>query len=489
MMVAVAAGLVATMNILPAAAQSTPSASRSFDSASVDPGGQVVVTIAASDYGAAGGVTETLPAGFSYVNSSLGDSQVMELADNKVRFTLQGDTSFTYTVTASDTPGSYTFSGTLRDIDRTDHPVGGADRVTVNTPPAGSTPSASRSFDSASVDPGGQVVVTIAASDYGAAGGVTETLPAGFSYVNSSLDDSQVSELVDNKVRFTLQGDTSFTYTVTASDTPGSYTFSGTLRDADRADHTVGGADRVTVNTPPAGPTPSASRSFDSASVDRGGQVVVTITASNYGQAGGVTETLPADFSYVNSSLDDSQVLELADNKVRFTLQGDTSFTYTVTAPTTTGSYDFSGELRDSDKNDTRIGGASRVTVRKPSTTVPTAVPTAAPTAVSTAVPTAVPTAVGASRSARQPATPTPTATPKPTPVPAVRSVATPVPTPTPTTPTSELPATGDSSPTLVFPLVVLGALLAAAGGTLLFVTRTLWRKGPNADRGGGSPG
>ena len=494
-MVAVAAGLVATMNILPAAAQSTPSASRSFDSASVDPGGQVVVTITASNYGQAGGVTETLPAGFSYVNSDLDATQVFELGNNQVRFTLQGDSSFTYTVTASDTPGPYTFSGELRDFDKNDIRIGGASRVTVNTPPAGPTPSASRSFDSASVDPGGQVVVTITASNYGQAGGVTETLPAGFSYVNSDLDATQVFELGNNQVRFTLQGDSSFTYTVTASDTPGPYTFSGELRDFDKNDIRIGGASRVTVNTPPAGPTPSASRSFDSASVDPGGQVVVTITASNYGQAGGVTETLPAGFSYVNSDLDAFQVTELADNKVRFTLQEDTSFTYTVTATTTTGSYDFSGDLRDSDKNDTRIGGASRVTVRKPSTTVPIAVPTAAPTAVSTAVPTAVPTAaptavptaVGASRSARQPATPTPTATP--TPVPAVRSVATPVPTPTPTTPTSELPVTGDSSPTLVFPLVVLGALLAAAGGTLLFVTRTLWRKGPNADRGGGSPG
>ena len=90
-MVAVAAGLVATMNILPAAAQSTPSASRSFDSASVDPGGQVVVTIAASDYGAAGGVTETLPAGFSYVDSDLDAAQVSELDNNQVRFILQGD--------------------------------------------------------------------------------------------------------------------------------------------------------------------------------------------------------------------------------------------------------------------------------------------------------------------------------------------------------------------------------------------------------------
>ena len=327
------------------------------------------MTIAASDYGAAGGITETLPAGFSYVNSSLDDSQVSELGNNQVRFTLQGDSSFTYTVTASDTPGPYTFSGTLRDADRTDHTVGGADRVTVNTPPEQATPSASRSFDSASVDPGGQVVVTIAASDYGAAGGITETLPAGFSYVNSSLDDSQVSELGNNQVRFTLQGDSSFTYTVTASDTPGPYTFSGTLRDADRTDHTVGGDSRVTVNTPPEQATPSASRSFDSASVDPGGQVVVTIAASDYGAAGGITETLPAGFSYVNSSLDDSQVSELGNNQVRFTLQGDTSFTYTVTASSMPGSYTFAGTLRDDDRDDHTVGGNTLVTVKGPNAT------------------------------------------------------------------------------------------------------------------------
>ena len=368
-MVAVTAGMVAVMGILPAAAQVTPSASRSFDSASVDPGGRVMVTIAASDYGAAGGVTETLPAGFSYVNSSLDAVQVSELANNQVRFTLQGDSSFTYNVTASGRTGTYAFSGTLRDFDRTDHPVGGATRVTVNTPPAGPTPSASRSFDSASVDPGGRVMVTIAASDYGAAGGVTETLPAGFSYVNSSLDAVQVSELGNNQVRFTLQGDSLFTYTVTASGRTGSYTFSGTLRDADRTDRPVGGADSVTVNTPPEQAAPSASRSFDSASVDPGGGVVVTIAASDYGAAGGVTETLPAGFSYVNSSLDAVQVSELANNQVRFTLQGDSLFTYTVTASDTPGPYTFSGTLRDADRTDRTVGGANSVTVKGPEAT------------------------------------------------------------------------------------------------------------------------
>ena len=51
----------------------------------------------------------------------------------EVRFTLQGDTSFTYTVTASSVEGSYGFSGTLRNYDRNDHAVGGASTVAVSS--------------------------------------------------------------------------------------------------------------------------------------------------------------------------------------------------------------------------------------------------------------------------------------------------------------------------------------------------------------------
>ena len=83
--------------------------------------------------------------------------------------------------------------------------------------------------------------MNIQAANYGQAGGVTETLPIGFSYVSSSLSASQATELNGNQVRFTLQGDASFIYTVTASTTPGSYDFSGMLRDFERMDHTVGG--------------------------------------------------------------------------------------------------------------------------------------------------------------------------------------------------------------------------------------------------------
>ena len=132
-MVAVTAGVVSLTGILPTSAQSIASATRSFNPATVAPGGTVTVTIQAANYGQAGGVTETLPAGFAYVSSSLSASQVYESGQD-VRFTLQGDTSFTYTVTASSTPGPYDFSGTLRDFDRTDHTVGGDSRVMVRPP-------------------------------------------------------------------------------------------------------------------------------------------------------------------------------------------------------------------------------------------------------------------------------------------------------------------------------------------------------------------
>ena len=370
MTIAVTASMLIVMNILPAAAQTSPSASRSFDSAMVDPGGQVVVTINALNLGGLGAVTETLPEGFSYVSSSLDDAQV-NVSGQTARFTLQRDTLFTYTVTASSTPGPYSFSGTLRDVDRNDHMVGGDSSISVRAP-AQTPPSASRSFDSAMVDPGGQVVVTINALNLGGLGAVTETLPEGFSYVSSSLDAAEVTELGNNQIRFSLQGDTSFTYTVTASSTPGPYSFSGTLRDADDNDHMVGGDSSISVRAPAQTP-PSASRSFDSAMVDPGGQVVVTINALNLGGLGAVTETLPEGFSYVSSSLDAAEVTELGNNQIRFSLQGDASFTYTVTASSTPGPYSFSGTLRDADDNDHMVGGDSSISVRAPAQTPPSA--------------------------------------------------------------------------------------------------------------------
>ena len=123
--------------------------------------------------------------------------------------------------------------------------------------PAGA--SATRSFSATTVEPGGTLTVTITAANYGGFGGVTETLPAGFSYV-SSTHGSVIHPVDGNSqmVTFTLFGETSsFTYTVTASDVVGPHAFSGTLTDSNQSGHTVGGDTTVTVGDAPPGVTVS----------------------------------------------------------------------------------------------------------------------------------------------------------------------------------------------------------------------------------------
>ena len=104
---------------------------------------------------------------------------------------------------------------------------------------------------------GGTVTVTITATSYGRFGRVTETLPDGFSYVSSTLTMMQVSE-DGQAVEFTLQGaDDNLHGTPLPPRTRRvPMSFSGTLRDSDKADHDVVGAASVTVLGP------RATRSF-----------------------------------------------------------------------------------------------------------------------------------------------------------------------------------------------------------------------------------
>ena len=134
MMVAAIAGALGLFGTAPVAAQGSPSATRSFSPASVAPGGRVEVTITVANYDSGGSVTERLPQGFNYVFSSLDQADV---TGQEVRFTLQEETSFTYTVTAPSAAGPYTFSGNLRDSGGNDPEVGGASTVTVTAGAAG----------------------------------------------------------------------------------------------------------------------------------------------------------------------------------------------------------------------------------------------------------------------------------------------------------------------------------------------------------------
>ena len=120
------------------------SVSRSFSAASVEPRGQLTVTITGAGTGAAQ-VVETLPMGFSYVSSSLPDSSVA-LAGQVITFTIRENDSFTYTVTASSVAGVYPFTGTLRSLGD-EIPIGGDSTVTVGSVPMVGVPMVELSLD------------------------------------------------------------------------------------------------------------------------------------------------------------------------------------------------------------------------------------------------------------------------------------------------------------------------------------------------------
>ena len=345
-------------------------ASRSFSAASVAANAELIVTITASNYGFGGQIVETLPTGWGYVSSDPAGAE-HNAADRTVTFTLVDEMVFKYTVTAPSISGSHDFSGSLKDSDFNSHDIAGGQSVMVQ---AGAGSAASSSFPATTVLAGSEVVVTITASNYGFGGQIVETLPTGWGYVSS--DPAGAEHNADARtVTFTLVDETEFTYTVTAPSDAGNYDFSGVLMDSDRNSYIVGGDRRVTVQ---AAQGPTALRSFSDDSVALNAEVVVTITAVNYGFGGQIVETVPMGWGYENSDLP-GDMFDAVTRKVTFTLVDERSFTYTVTAPSTAGRYDFSGVLMDSDRNSHVVGGDSRVTVGTP-TVRPTPTVTSTPT-------------------------------------------------------------------------------------------------------------
>ena len=193
--------------------------------------------------------------------------------------------------------------------------------------------------------------------------------------------------------------------------------------------------------------THSAIRAFSSEYVAPGGTLEVTLTASGYGAFGELVEALPAGFTYQSGSLSGAAV-NVDGQTVRFLLFGTERVTYTVSAPQAEGSHSFSGIIRDFQRVEQRVGGASAVTVGSPPPRPqqPTPTPTPEPTPTPTPEPTPTPTP--------EP-TPTPTPTPEPTPTPTPEPMATPTPEPTPThtpgpspTPTPGVTPTLEPAPT-----------------------------------------
>ena len=105
LIVAAVAGLVGVLSLsVIVFAQQAPSAERSFSPETVEPGGQVTVTINITNFQLGMAVVETLPDGFTYVSDSLSDGTI-QVAGQDLQI-IPGSADFTYEVSVSDTPGA-----------------------------------------------------------------------------------------------------------------------------------------------------------------------------------------------------------------------------------------------------------------------------------------------------------------------------------------------------------------------------------------------
>ena len=115
---------------------------------------------------------------------------------------------------------------------------------------------------------------------------------------------------------------------------------------------------------------PSATRSFDPDPVMPGEQLMVTITVANVpsNAIGAITETLPSGFAYVAGSASPAPFSETATGQeVRFLFSGPPStLTYTVTASSTVGSHEFSGQLNVDGTNYTIAANSAMVSTTPP---------------------------------------------------------------------------------------------------------------------------
>jgi hypothetical protein len=163
-------------------------------------------------------------------------------------------------------------------------------------------------------------------------------------------------------VEFVFFGATSFTYTVTAPKTEGTYAFSGKLIDANKEEHEIKGDTKIEIEEAEEDAEPAATRTLPEEPVAAGESFTIKIEASHYGILGHVVEILPEGFVYMDSTLNPESV-EVEDNTVKFELWGEPSFTYTVTAPETEGAYTVTGILIDGDENEYDIEGDTEIEV------------------------------------------------------------------------------------------------------------------------------
>ena len=209
--------------------------------------------------------------------------------------------------------------------------------------------------------------VKIEVSNCSLPGQVVETFSAEFVYLTSTLNVSQVRVYgpgvygPTNTVKFTLYNETSFDYTVALryyDIEEGTYPFNGKFKDF-AGEYTVGGDTEIEVVEAEEEAEPIATRTLPEEPISAGESFTIGIEASYYDISNHVVETLPEGFIFEDYSGLKPGSVEVEDNTVEFSLEGEPSFTYTVIAPDTEGTYTFSGILM----NEYKIGGDTEIVV------------------------------------------------------------------------------------------------------------------------------
>jgi hypothetical protein len=226
---------------------------------------------------------------------------------------------------------------------------------------ANAEPTAIRTLPTESVSTDESFSIKIEVPPSGFFKDVIETLPEGFSYWTSTLDSGSVNVNGSrNTVTFILAGESSFNYTVRASDEEGTYLFSGIFIDKDEEKECdIDGDKEIKVEETEEERVPTATRALPEELVSAGECFTIEIEASHYGIHGHVLEILPDGFEFEDSTLNP----EVEDDTVEFELWGEPSFTYTVTAPDEEDTYTFEGILIDEEKDEYDIGGDTEIVV------------------------------------------------------------------------------------------------------------------------------
>jgi hypothetical protein len=123
----------------------------------------------------------------------------------------------------------------------------------------------------------------------------------------------------------------------------------------------------------------TAERSIPAAEVMPGAELVVTIE-HNIG-VGGIVETLPPEFEYVDESVTAGVIVNESGQDLIFAVLRAGTFTYTVTTSDTEGPYTFEGRARPASGNNFDVTGDTDIEVAADAPEVmPTEEPTAEPT-------------------------------------------------------------------------------------------------------------